>query len=194
MKKILGPKDKTINGFVYDKLLNFDFIVLSSVLIRASVIDHVGYFDDAPVLKPAEDFDLWLRIAKNYKIFFSPEVQGIYRIHASNINVDSQRLQKALLVINKHFVYNWTTKRKADRAKANFYFREGWFLIDENVRTARFYFIKALMLNFRNLTILYLCLIGLIFSIFPFRYIYYLIRKQNLDTKFGNFILNPQHL
>ena len=43
----------------------------SSVLIKKSIFDNVGYFDER--LNVCEDYELWLRISNNYDIFFIDE-------------------------------------------------------------------------------------------------------------------------
>ena len=39
-----------------------------SVLIKKEVIDDVGGYDEAPVLKRLCDWDLWVRLGENYKV------------------------------------------------------------------------------------------------------------------------------
>ncbi len=40
----------------------------SSVMMRRSLFDEVGYFDET--LPACEDYDLWLRITKTYPVYF----------------------------------------------------------------------------------------------------------------------------
>lgn len=190
--KILGPRDLNVNGYIYDKLIKYNFIVSSSVVLRKKVLNDVGFFDESQELSCAEDFDLWLRIARNYKVLFVPNILGMYRIHDLNANVDKQRLKKALNVIDKHFALGLATKKETNRAKANFYLREGWFSMNQNVQLARSYFLKAYQLNFYNLRIFVLSLLGLGISLSPF--IYTIIRRKDLDRKLSHLFLNPQNL
>ncbi len=73
------------NKDVRRELLKGDFITLSSVIMRRSVLDKVGYFDyiynAAGLFSSVEDYDLWLRITKNYEIKCLSEVLTKYRIH-----------------------------------------------------------------------------------------------------------------
>lgn len=190
--KVMGPQDHNVSGYLYDKLIRFNFIVSSSVLVKTAVFSGVGYFDEAEWLMCAEDFDLWLRIARHNRVTFLPEIFGMYRMHYFNANVDGQRLQKALRVIDKQVLSGLATQREANRAKANFYFREGWFSIKENVRLARSYFIQALGLNPSNLKILMLSVMGLLISFFP--HFYNLLRGKEWDKRMCRFILNHQNL
>jgi len=189
---ILGPKNTHLRGYIYDQLLNSNFIVSSSAVVRKSVLDQVGGFDEAKELRCSEDFDLWLRIARKYKAVYVPAIQGIYRMHGANCNDGGARLQKALNVINKHLHQGWIDQERANRAKANFYFREGWFLIETDVNRARSYFIQALNLSFKNGRLCILCCIGLMFSMVPF--IFRAMRKRDLDKRISKLIINPQNL
>lgn len=191
-ERIMGPKNFRMNGYIYHKLIRYNFIVCSSVIVRKGILDKVGCFDERKDLTCAEDFDLWLRITRNNRVVFLPRVLGTHRSHAFNTNVDSQRLQKALNIIDKHFLDGLTGEREANRAKANFYFREGWFTIDKDVRFARDCFWKSCSLNFYNFKILSLSLMGFTFSFSPV--LYKFIRKKELDKKLSRLFVNHQSL
>jgi len=191
-EKIMGPKNLKVNSFIYDELIRYNFIVSSSVLLRSKILKEVGHFDEAESLRCAEDFDLWLRIAHNNQVVFLPEILGMYRMHILNSNVNGQRLEKAVRVIDKHLKMELTTLKTAKRAKANFYFREGWFTIDSDTKLARSYFKKALKLNFYNLKILLLSVMGIGISYVPS--LYKFIRRRNLDKNISRLFLNHQNL
>ena len=57
------PTDLPENA--YKQLLLQNTILAPSVLIRTAVLDEVGYYDESLCF---EDWDMWLRISKNYKI------------------------------------------------------------------------------------------------------------------------------
>ncbi len=54
-----------------------------SVMLRRDAIPEEGYSDDFP---PAEDYELWLRIARKAKVANLPKVLTYYRLHADNIS------------------------------------------------------------------------------------------------------------
>ena len=64
-------KHKKFGGEVFEKCLDICRISPSSALIKKSILDKIGYFDES--LKVCEDYDLWLRIAAKYKILFIDE-------------------------------------------------------------------------------------------------------------------------
>ncbi|WP_159783163.1 glycosyltransferase [Sodalinema gerasimenkoae] len=68
----------TFSGDVYKKLIISDFVGSgSNVLIRKAAFDEVGGF--APHLTPAEDWDLWVRLAARYEFVVVPQVHILYR-------------------------------------------------------------------------------------------------------------------
>ncbi len=80
-----GAKERVIpnkdgrQGFIFkDLFLSACFIATSTVLIRKDVIKQVGAFDESIYLKAVEDYDLWLRIARLYKIGFVNKVLAIH--------------------------------------------------------------------------------------------------------------------
>ena len=189
---VFGPKVAKLEGFLYDRLIRCNFIVSSSVVVRKTVLDQVGHFNEAPKLRCVEDYDLWLRIAHRYQAVYVPGVWGRARIHPYNSNVVAERLQKALNVIDKQLLAGWATLPEVNRAKANFYFREGWCSIDRDKKLARSFFWKACALNAHNLRIILLSLLGVGISFFPF--LYHRIRENALDRKMARTFLNSQNL
>ncbi|MBM7409116.1 glycosyltransferase family 2 protein [Methanococcus maripaludis] len=64
-----------------------------SVMIRKSAIYNVGFYDDE--FEVCEDYDLWFKFAKNYKIINIDEFLLKYRI--SNTQSKSTKLKKTLI-------------------------------------------------------------------------------------------------
>lgn len=172
---------KCRTGNLYDRLLHYNFIACSSVVVKASVLNEVGIFDEDPQLAAGEDWDLWLRIAKRHKITFMPQTLGVYRMHSSGLSTGTKLMQISLYVIDKHVKNGWVSTRRADKAKANFYFVEGWFVIGRDVKLAKAMFHKALNLNKTNPKILCGSLLGLSLSLFPNLCKY--IKNNYLDRK-----------
>ena len=61
-------KHKKYGGSVFEKCLDICRISPSSSLIKKSLFDDIGYFNES--LRVCEDYDLWLRITAKYHIFF----------------------------------------------------------------------------------------------------------------------------
>ena len=190
--KIIATKSKIHTGYIYNQLLNFNFIPCASVMVKASTLNDTGCFDEKPEFITAEDWDLWLRIARENKITFIPKVLGIYRMHSTNLFLEGKRLERSLSVINKHFKRGWITKKQAERARANFYFREGWASIEKDAKTSRLLFYKALHNDKGNLRIYCVNVLGLFLSVFPF--LCKFIKGNSLDRKINARIVNLQNL
>jgi glycosyltransferase involved in cell wall biosynthesis len=79
---IWGPNSEELNHFP-NSLFIRNFIQPSGVLIRQSVVEDVGLFDESIFL--VEDYDYWLRSVRQGKIFvYDPKVTTRYRKnHAS---------------------------------------------------------------------------------------------------------------
>ncbi len=168
-------------GNLYDRLLHYNFIACSSVVVKASVFNEVGTFDEDPQVSAAEDWDLWLRVARQHKITIIPQALGVYRMHGLGLSTGTKQMQRILYVIDKHVKNGWISTRQADKAKANFYFVQGWFFIGKDVKVAKAMFRKALNFNKANPKILCGSLLGLSLSLFPNLCKY--IKKNYLDRK-----------
>jgi len=73
--------NKYLHGQIFHRLLYHNFIYSTSFpLIRTEVLKAVGGFD--VLMKSAQDYDLWLRIAQKYNIECVEEPLVIYHVHA----------------------------------------------------------------------------------------------------------------
>ncbi|MBF0328447.1 MAG: glycosyltransferase family 2 protein [Nitrospirae bacterium] len=69
--------------------LSNNFIMCCTVMLRwKGREDHI-FFDESPDLITVEDFDFWLRVAREGMIDFLEEPFSIYRIHMSNFSASS---------------------------------------------------------------------------------------------------------
>lgn len=68
--KRVNPKKshRKYSGWIYDRCLPLCIISPSSALMRRGVLNAVGLFDEN--LPVCEDYDLWLRVASRFPIFF----------------------------------------------------------------------------------------------------------------------------
>jgi hypothetical protein len=63
-----------------------NFVVTSSVLMSRRALDMAGLFD--PALRSVEDRDLWLRIAADTPVWFTPEALVVKRTRAEGLSQD----------------------------------------------------------------------------------------------------------
>lgn len=77
-------------GDVFTELLGRNFIPSETPIIRRECIEQVGDFDIK--LESSQDFDLWLRIARSYKVSAIPDSLAIaYQGHENRISKDMRR-------------------------------------------------------------------------------------------------------
>lgn len=63
-------------------LLSGNFIPNSSVVIRKEIFEHIGMLSESPYLR--EDYEMWLRVSKNYLIHGLKSSLIRYRLHNNN--------------------------------------------------------------------------------------------------------------
>lgn len=85
-------------GNIFEQLLFYDFIPISSVIVEAALFRRSGGFN--PDFRLAEDFDLLLRLSRLSRIEYIDEPLLLYRLHEGNAsrNVDSINEEAARIV------------------------------------------------------------------------------------------------
>lgn len=89
-------------------LYNGSCITISATVVRKECLERVSGFDENPAIVTAEDYDLWLKLAKGkIRISFINDVLGEYTCHDKNLSKQALRhLEAGLTVVNKHFTLN----------------------------------------------------------------------------------------
>jgi len=86
---------------LFEALLDGNFFVPESVILYRYVYEDIGLFDEA--LRACEDWDVWLRVVKKYRILHTPEILTRHRILAGSMSTDPLRMLTArLAVLKKH--------------------------------------------------------------------------------------------
>jgi hypothetical protein len=108
---------------LYQALVDGNFLVPESILVRKRCYEQVGPFD--VTLRACEDVDMWLRITSRYKVIGSTKLLTRHRILPNSMSTDPTRqTQNRLAVINKHFgpkpaiESEWTDAQRHAYAKA----------------------------------------------------------------------------
>jgi GT2 family glycosyltransferase len=108
-----------------------------AVVVRRSVYECLGGFDDR--LAWSEDWEMWVRIAANYPVWYEPEVLAEYRMHGSsstNRNVRTgENIRDTLRAIEiiRTSLREPTSGRVTERARGWC----GWLAIDMAKRAVR---------------------------------------------------------
>ena len=107
---------------LYETLLfkgNFT-IWTSTVMINKQCLKQFGVFSEHPAMVMAEDYDLWLRMAKNnVRWIIIPEILGEYTVHGKNAskNIKTHMMAEDFVLMNNvkkssHSLYNRLIIRK----------------------------------------------------------------------------------
>jgi glycosyltransferase involved in cell wall biosynthesis len=70
-------------GRVLNALLEFNFIPGMTTLVRRSCYDRVGVYDEN---LPWEDWDMWMRIAREFSFVYASAPSAKYRIHQKSLS------------------------------------------------------------------------------------------------------------
>jgi GT2 family glycosyltransferase len=93
----LCPSDGEVT---FEKLLRLECTVMTSVTARREALVQAGMYDET--IKTAEDFDLWLRVARGGRIVYHRKPLVRYRQRAGSLSADPMRmLRNALSVFVK---------------------------------------------------------------------------------------------
>lgn len=158
----LSRKISRPTGYIFQELVMRPLISTITVMVRKSIFDTVGLFSEDLLI--GEDYELWLRIAKNYKIGYLPKVVAMYRIHKlSIIQGDFNILQGIpgeIKVVEKMLNRYPEEKRKLNRFKyrrrlSRPYFGIGYrYFHKKQYKIARKYFQKCIEICPFNFTYL----------------------------------------
>ena len=87
-------------NFLYSNLLERgNCLSLSAIVLSKDILIKVGGFSENDSFITAEDYDLWLRLAKiNSKMFFSKKIMGTFRIH---VDSESRNIMKNTNAVSK---------------------------------------------------------------------------------------------
>lgn len=86
----------------------------ATVLYRRDVLSALGGFDET--LHRCEDYDLYLRLARNHSIVSHPKVVADYRWHGRNMSKDAEEMLAAALLVHSRHRGHTAEQRRAWRS------------------------------------------------------------------------------
>ncbi|MBK9161531.1 MAG: glycosyltransferase [Nitrosomonadales bacterium] len=92
---------KIFNNHFYE-LLKGNVIPNSSVLIRRSVFDRVGFINTDPVWRGIEDYEFWLRVAHEFPLLYIDQPLIQYRVHSNNITFSRSLETRRAIGVVRH--------------------------------------------------------------------------------------------
>ncbi len=97
-------KTRELGNHPYNNLLiNGNGIICSSVVMKSCIVKKVGFFDEDRNCIAGEDYDYWLRVAKqNFKFHRLQGTFGEYREHKMNISSHKNNLRFTQYLYHKY--------------------------------------------------------------------------------------------
>ncbi len=129
-------------GWVYFELLQKNFIGTSTVVVRSEVLRKMKFNSN---IRYSEDFDLWLRISKEWKVDFVEEKLIKYRISDTQASRNWKAMHESRIKIINYHLQNVASKklrRKILAGAAYGYAMEFWDVRD--FRGGRTWFLRSL--------------------------------------------------
>lgn len=87
-------------------LLHGNCLSTSAIVARRSILQEQRGFSEEPRFVTAEDYELWLRLARhNYRFSIIPDVLGVFRIHEASASSSVERNSQAeMAVVDAHLI------------------------------------------------------------------------------------------
>ncbi len=117
--RIIGQQEARLRGWVFEDLLGGNFITgsCSMVLLRREALARVGSFKKDFLI--GEDWELWMRVAREYKLDYVPRYLAAVRIHDAGYQQNSVKMAQALTYIYPRIVeeFNLNTEQRRRLAR-----------------------------------------------------------------------------
>lgn len=134
-------------GRCYDSLLLGNSICNSSVMVRRGALEQLGYCDLRIRGNTIQDYDLWLRFAREHAFGHVPERLTVFRLHADqgHKNWLAMLEEELSLLLRLHPARFWSADRQRRWRMAHLHDALATAHYDRgNVASARRHFAKAL--------------------------------------------------
>jgi glycosyltransferase involved in cell wall biosynthesis len=100
-RKILFRGVPTKRGKIIQDLIMENCVVTPSVLVRKECFQKVGMFDES--ISYGEDWDMWIRISKEFQFEYISDFLVNYYIHDQNLSTNYElKIQGAEVIIEKY--------------------------------------------------------------------------------------------
>jgi hypothetical protein len=128
------PPQTPIEGDHYESLLRTCYIWMpAAVMYQRVLLEYIGGFD--PIVSSSADYDLYLRITRQYPVHQHGEVVAEYRRHGSNMTRDAALMLKSeVTVLRRQCKYVSSSTRYKEAYEAGIKHSREWFgkpLVDE---------------------------------------------------------------
>lgn len=78
---LIAPAAGILDGWL-ETIAQGQLLQTPSIVVRREVYEHLGGFDDR--LSWTEDWEMWVRIAAHYPVWYDPSPLAVYRVHPAS--------------------------------------------------------------------------------------------------------------
>jgi len=174
----IGDETRTFDSLVgkfsgpniLDALIQQNQIPVLTVLLKKTLFDRVGLFEEGKAYHGCEDYDLWLKLAEAGCVFYGmPDVLARYRRHDTAMTATQSNLYKPmLLIVQRHMDQSRLNESEKKRRLTGLYRELIAALIDEGKISEAKQFVHELYSWNKNSIVTRLQ--KLLISIWPRRY------------------------
>jgi glycosyltransferase involved in cell wall biosynthesis len=160
----LGKKKKLLNGDIARNIFLHSGVATPTVMVRKEVFSKIGLFEEE--LQMAEDDNMWIRIAANFKVELIDESLVKRRVHPQSMTIDQRKLFESVKK-NINFLdcrYSGVKERIQKAIPLKFSqveFDQGYYYFERgDVASARKAFAKAIryhMFNWKSYLYFFSC-------------------------------------
>ena len=166
-KTFVDSEREKCSGFCYYELLERNRILPSAAVVKKKCFDKVGLFDKG--LRSVEDWDMWLRISRYYRISFIPERLVDYRVHDQALTKNELTMRKSEFAVLKKTIesdpglIDKQMRKNIRKRLSRMAYGVGYLYYDsEDYKSAKKYFRNAVNMDPKNAkAILYMCSLAL---------------------------------
>jgi len=98
-------------GWIYEDILAGNCVgTTSTVLIKRKYFEKAGLFDEN--LPSCQDWEMWIRIAKEYQFDFIKDLLVIYHVHENRISTNLEAIIKGITIVINKFSGELISRRK----------------------------------------------------------------------------------
>lgn len=93
------PHGQAPSGWILPQLFTHPVMSVPAVLVRRECFDRAGFFDES--LTAVEDWDMWMRIAVLYPMYYVNDVVTYVRVHANSMSTNLVNMSRNKLHVQK---------------------------------------------------------------------------------------------
>lgn len=168
LKRIGYNKDEMPEGNIFEKLFDFNFVPLPSVLVNTAHARIVGGFDET---LQVQDYYLWLRLSEKFQVKYLSENTALYRVHSTSMSNSTTTNPRSVdSVLNIKFRYYKTANQRIKKIIRKNIFNSVPYLYKYSYPSTKTWIRRNLILNpgIKSLGYYFAIFTGIPYSFFDF--------------------------